>query len=93
MSLTKVLNIFVASKLQHDAGDAALKTTPSNVSLVYHNPVGHRGRQKRQTIGELGGGGIVVEGRIGQGVSEDGKEQGHMSTIVSPTTDSRLESG
>lgn len=78
--LTQVLHILIGDELCHDlrhtAGD-----TPSEVALVDDNSIGHGGRDEGQTVRDSGGGRVVVEEDEGQGVAEDGEEQGEVAGL------------
>jgi hypothetical protein len=79
-TLTQVLHILIGDELGHDlrhtAGD-----TPGEVALVDDNSIGHGGRDEGQTVGDPGGGRVVVEEDEGQCVAEDGEEQGKVAGL------------
>jgi hypothetical protein len=78
--LTQILHILIRDELGHDlrhtAGD-----TPGKVALVDDNSIGHGRRDKGQTVRKSGGGGVVVEEDEGQGITEDGEEQGEVAGL------------
>lgn len=78
--LTQVLHILIGDELGHDLRHAA-GDTPGKVALVDDNSIGHGGRDKGQTVRDSGGGGVVVEEDEGQGVAEDGEEQGEVAGL------------
>lgn len=78
--LTEVLHILIRDELghnlRHTAGD-----TPGEVALVNDDSIGDSGRDKRQPVGDSGGGRVVVEDNEGKCVAEDRDEQGKVAEL------------
>ena len=74
----KVLHILIGEELGENLDGSALDT-PSEVALVHDDSISHGGRDEGQAVGDLGGGGVVVEEDARQGVAEDREQQCHMS--------------
>jgi hypothetical protein len=78
--LTQVLHILIGDELGHDLRHTA-RDTPGKVALVDDNSIGHGGRDEGQTVRDSGGGRVVVEEDEGQGIAEDGEEQGEVAGL------------
>lgn len=77
-SLTKVLHILIRDELHHNCQRAALNT-PSKVALIHNDAISHSSRDEGQTVGDLCGGGVVVEEDTGESITEDREQQCHMA--------------
>jgi hypothetical protein len=75
---TEVLNILISSQHQRTLLlGPSIKTSP--VGFVDNNTICCGCRNKCETIRCLSPSGIIVEGDVGEDVSEDGEQQGQMS--------------
>lgn len=79
-TLTQILHILIGDELGHDLRHAA-GDTPGEVALVHDNSIGDGGRDECQAIRDSGSGRVVVEEDEGQGVAEDGEEQGEVAEL------------
>ncbi len=77
--LTQILHIFIREQEEGGRADLGTGLDSSPISLEDDDAVsGDRGL-KGEAIGEGGPFGVVVEGNVGQAVSEDGEEEGKVA--------------